>query len=169
MRLSSTVSTGRKSAARIPVAWACRNCRHVGPEGRGARPAASLESRGRSLASAGGAGAAPVPRATSGQPGRTGPGGHGGRAPRSRAGAPAVRQHSPGRGGTAGKLVIQVLSMAVTQSGLTIRHRRQSATTARADSRYATATLTLLSPQGIATQAAAWVAPLTQMLPVTSK
>ena len=36
MRFSSTVSTCRKSTARIPVAWACRNCRHVGPARRGA-------------------------------------------------------------------------------------------------------------------------------------
>jgi hypothetical protein len=36
MRFSSTVSTCRKSTARIPAAWACRNCRHVGPERRGA-------------------------------------------------------------------------------------------------------------------------------------
>jgi hypothetical protein len=35
-RLNSTVSTCRKSTARIPAAWACRNCRHVGPERRGA-------------------------------------------------------------------------------------------------------------------------------------
>ena len=35
-RFSSTVSTCRKSTARIPAAWACRNCRHVGPERRGA-------------------------------------------------------------------------------------------------------------------------------------
>ena len=35
-RLSSTVSTCRKSTARIPAAWACRNCRQVGPERRGA-------------------------------------------------------------------------------------------------------------------------------------
>ena len=35
-RFSSTVSTCRKSTARIPAAWACRNCRHVGPEQRGA-------------------------------------------------------------------------------------------------------------------------------------
>ena len=33
---SSTVSTCRKSTARIPAAWAVRNCRHVGPERRGA-------------------------------------------------------------------------------------------------------------------------------------
>ena len=36
MRFSSTVSTCRKSTARIPAAWACRNCRHVGPDRRGA-------------------------------------------------------------------------------------------------------------------------------------
>ena len=35
-RVSSTVSTCRKSTARIPAAWVCRNCRHVGPERRGA-------------------------------------------------------------------------------------------------------------------------------------
>ena len=35
-RFSSTVSTCRKSTARIPAAWACRNCRHVGPDRRGA-------------------------------------------------------------------------------------------------------------------------------------
>src|SRR5690242_15420535 len=34
--LSSTVSTCRKSTARIPAAWACKNCRQVGPEPRGA-------------------------------------------------------------------------------------------------------------------------------------
>jgi len=34
--LSSTVSTCRKSTARIPTAWACRNCRQVGPDRRGA-------------------------------------------------------------------------------------------------------------------------------------
>jgi hypothetical protein len=34
--LRSTVSTCRKSSARIPAAWACRNCRQVGPERRGA-------------------------------------------------------------------------------------------------------------------------------------
>ena len=33
---SSTVSTCRKSTARIPLAWACRNCRQVGPARRGA-------------------------------------------------------------------------------------------------------------------------------------
>ena len=33
---SSTVSTCRKSTARIPSAWARRNCRQVGPERRGA-------------------------------------------------------------------------------------------------------------------------------------
>src|SRR5580704_5062459 len=33
---SSTVSTCRKSTARIPPAWACRNCRQVGPARRGA-------------------------------------------------------------------------------------------------------------------------------------
>ena len=33
---SSTVSTCRKSTARIPAAWARRNCRQVGPERRGA-------------------------------------------------------------------------------------------------------------------------------------
>ena len=36
MRFSSTVSTCRKSTARIPAAWACRNCRQVGPVRRGA-------------------------------------------------------------------------------------------------------------------------------------
>jgi hypothetical protein len=36
MRFSSTVSTCRKSTARIPVAWACRNCRQVGSVRRGA-------------------------------------------------------------------------------------------------------------------------------------
>jgi hypothetical protein len=36
MRFSSTVSTCRKSTARIPAACAARNCRHVGPERRGA-------------------------------------------------------------------------------------------------------------------------------------
>jgi transposase len=35
-RVSSTVSACRKSTARIPAAWACGNCRHVGPERRGA-------------------------------------------------------------------------------------------------------------------------------------
>ena len=35
-RVSSTVSTWRKSTARIPAAWARMNCRHVGPERRGA-------------------------------------------------------------------------------------------------------------------------------------
>ncbi len=34
--LSSTVSTCRKPAATIPAAWACRNCRQVGPARRGA-------------------------------------------------------------------------------------------------------------------------------------
>ena len=34
--LRSTVSACRKSTARIPAAWACRNCRQVGPERRGA-------------------------------------------------------------------------------------------------------------------------------------
>jgi hypothetical protein len=34
--LSSTVSACRKSTATIPAAWACRNCRHVGPRRRGA-------------------------------------------------------------------------------------------------------------------------------------
>jgi hypothetical protein len=34
--LSSAVSTCRKSTARIPAAWACRNCRQVGPDRRGA-------------------------------------------------------------------------------------------------------------------------------------
>ncbi len=33
---SSTVSTCRKSTARISAAWACRNCRQVGPARRGA-------------------------------------------------------------------------------------------------------------------------------------
>jgi hypothetical protein len=37
-RFSSTVSTCRKSTARIPAAWACRNCRQVGPARRGAGP-----------------------------------------------------------------------------------------------------------------------------------
>ncbi len=37
MRFSSTVSTCRKSTARIPPAWAVRKCRHVGPDRRGAR------------------------------------------------------------------------------------------------------------------------------------
>src|SRR6266700_6604078 len=36
MRFSSTVSACRKPAARIPAAWARRNCRQVGPERRGA-------------------------------------------------------------------------------------------------------------------------------------
>ena len=36
MRVSSTVSTCRKSTARIPAACAVRNCRHVGPDRRGA-------------------------------------------------------------------------------------------------------------------------------------
>ena len=36
MRFSSTVSTCRKSTATIPAAWACRNCRQLGPERRGA-------------------------------------------------------------------------------------------------------------------------------------
>ena len=36
IRFSSTVSTCRKSAAKIPAAWACRNCRQVGSERRGA-------------------------------------------------------------------------------------------------------------------------------------
>jgi hypothetical protein len=31
-RLHNTVSTYRKSTARIPEAWACRNCRQIGPE-----------------------------------------------------------------------------------------------------------------------------------------
>jgi hypothetical protein len=35
-RFRSTVSTCRKSTARIPAARACRNCRHVGPDLRGA-------------------------------------------------------------------------------------------------------------------------------------
>src|ERR1017187_7540745 len=35
-RLSSTESTCRKSTPTIPAAWACRNCRHVGPDRRGA-------------------------------------------------------------------------------------------------------------------------------------
>jgi hypothetical protein len=35
-RFSSTVSTGKKSTARIPAAWACRNCRQVEPARRGA-------------------------------------------------------------------------------------------------------------------------------------
>ena len=34
--LRSTVSACRKPSARIPAAWACRNCRQVGPERRGA-------------------------------------------------------------------------------------------------------------------------------------
>jgi hypothetical protein len=34
--LSSTVSTWTKSTARIPAAWAVRNCRQAGPERRGA-------------------------------------------------------------------------------------------------------------------------------------
>ena len=34
--LRSTVSTCRKSTATIPAAWACRNCRQLGPERRGA-------------------------------------------------------------------------------------------------------------------------------------
>src|SRR5690349_18888452 len=46
-RRRSTVSTCRKSTARIPAAWACRNCRQVGPERRGAgsMPAARRISR----------------------------------------------------------------------------------------------------------------------------
>ena len=36
MRFSSTVSTCRKSTATIPAAWACKNCRQVGPARRGA-------------------------------------------------------------------------------------------------------------------------------------
>jgi hypothetical protein len=46
-RLRSTVSTCRKSTARIPAAWACRNCRQVGPDRRGAgsMPAARRISR----------------------------------------------------------------------------------------------------------------------------
>ena len=41
-RLQNTVSACRKSTARIPEAWACRNCRQAGPErcGAGSRPAA---------------------------------------------------------------------------------------------------------------------------------
>ncbi len=35
-RFSSTVSAWKKSTARIPAAWACRNCCQVGPERRGA-------------------------------------------------------------------------------------------------------------------------------------
>src|SRR6266702_1690380 len=35
-RFSSTVPTWKKSTARIPAAWECRNCRQVGPERRGA-------------------------------------------------------------------------------------------------------------------------------------
>jgi hypothetical protein len=40
--LGSTVSTCRKSTAKIPAAWVCRNCRQVGPArcGAGAMPAA---------------------------------------------------------------------------------------------------------------------------------
>ena len=34
--LGSAVSTCRKSTARIPAAWACRNCRQAGPDRRGA-------------------------------------------------------------------------------------------------------------------------------------
>jgi hypothetical protein len=37
-RCSSTVSTCRKSQARMPDAWAVRNCRHVGDARRGAGP-----------------------------------------------------------------------------------------------------------------------------------
>ncbi len=39
---SSAVSTCRKSTARIPPAWACRNCRQIGPArgGAGSMPAA---------------------------------------------------------------------------------------------------------------------------------
>ena len=37
-RLSVTVSTVKKSHAMIPWAWADRNCRHVGPDLRGAGP-----------------------------------------------------------------------------------------------------------------------------------
>ncbi len=46
-RLRYTVSTCRKSTARIPAAWACRNCRQVGPDRRGAgsMPAARGISR----------------------------------------------------------------------------------------------------------------------------
>ena len=46
-RLRSTVSTCRQSTARIPAAWACRNCRHVGPDrcGAGSMPAARRISR----------------------------------------------------------------------------------------------------------------------------
>ena len=46
-RLSSTVSTCRKSTATIPAAWACRSCRQVGSKRRGAgsMPAARRSSR----------------------------------------------------------------------------------------------------------------------------
>jgi len=37
-RLSSTVSTCKKSQARMPEAWADRNCRQVGDDRRGAGP-----------------------------------------------------------------------------------------------------------------------------------
>jgi hypothetical protein len=55
-RLSSTVPTCRKSAPRIPAARARRNCRHAGPDRRGAgsMPAARRISR-----TAGGATAMP--------------------------------------------------------------------------------------------------------------
>src|SRR5258707_14002938 len=36
MRFGSMVSTCRKSTATIPAAWACRNCRQLGPDRRGA-------------------------------------------------------------------------------------------------------------------------------------
>ena len=47
MRRSAIVSTQKKSQARMPAAWACRNSRHDGPPGRGAgsRPARSNTPR----------------------------------------------------------------------------------------------------------------------------
>jgi hypothetical protein len=60
-RRSSTVSTCRKSQARMPDAWATRNCRQVGDARRGA---------GRARQRPGSGGSSPPPPGTPGRPAR---------------------------------------------------------------------------------------------------
>jgi hypothetical protein len=84
----------RGSSVGVPACSAC-SCHISSPPACGARPAASLASRGRLRPSACAAHAAPARRTRPGQPARTAPGRRAAAVPRSHAGAPAAQHPSP--------------------------------------------------------------------------
>jgi hypothetical protein len=85
--------------AGVPACAAC-SCRTCPPPACGARPAASLASRGRPRPSACAVPATPARRTRPGQPAHSAPGRRAAAVPRSRAGAPAAQLPSPGHCGT---------------------------------------------------------------------